>query len=366
MSIWLQISLVFNLLGAGQGLFLSFLFFSKKTGNRLSNRLLGFLILAFVFPIVNTLRVLVGLDISFKLFEFYSNISLLTLGPLIYLYILVITQKDFVWGKQCWWHFAPYFLFLLYVLLYSGFYFFQASIITQIDVWGSFLEPLVFLLLNLQMAYYFFHSYRQINQYHHHYRPELKLRLSWLKYILGGYIFTWCVNLSVIALINFYPIPDYVYLNVTLLLAFHVFFIAYKAWQQPEISEVLQQKYQGSKLDKGKRLQILALLQQSLQKDKAYLNSNLTVKTLAQSLGMQSRHISQVINQELEQNFQDFINQYRVEEVKQRLASPIYNHLTILAIANEAGFKSSSTFNQAFKKHTGLLPSAYRKTVKRG
>ncbi|MBL8172151.1 MAG: AraC family transcriptional regulator, partial [Acidobacteria bacterium] len=60
------------------------------------------------------------------------------------------------------------------------------------------------------------------------------------------------------------------------------------------------------------------------------------------------------------QSFTDLINAYRVEDAKRRLLDPTWKHYSILAIAEEAGFSSKSTFNAVFKKHTGQTPSEFR------
>jgi AraC-like DNA-binding protein len=61
----------------------------------------------------------------------------------------------------------------------------------------------------------------------------------------------------------------------------------------------------------------------------------------------------------LNQNFFDFINFYRVQEVKTRLNDPAEKHLTFVALAQEAGFNSKSAFYAAFKKHTKMTPSQF-------
>jgi len=70
-----------------------------------------------------------------------------------------------------------------------------------------------------------------------------------------------------------------------------------------------------------------------------------------------------VLNRDLEESFYDFVNGYRVAEIRDRLADPGTKHLNILALALDAGFASKSTFNQAFRKLTGVTPSAYRKAL---
>jgi AraC-like DNA-binding protein len=92
-----------------------------------------------------------------------------------------------------------------------------------------------------------------------------------------------------------------------------------------------------------------------------YKEPTLTVSDLAGALSVTPHNLSQVINTQFGKNFYDFVNTYRVEEAKRRLVNPKDTHLTILAIAEESGFNSKSSFNTFFRKHAGMTPSEYRK-----
>jgi len=98
--------------------------------------------------------------------------------------------------------------------------------------------------------------------------------------------------------------------------------------------------------------------------DKVYQDPNLNMTVLSEKTGLSNSYLSQIINQKEGKNFFDFINGYRVKDVQEKIIDPKFEHYTILAIAQEAGFKSKSTFNSFFKKTTGQTPSAYRKEVK--
>jgi AraC-like DNA-binding protein len=78
---------------------------------------------------------------------------------------------------------------------------------------------------------------------------------------------------------------------------------------------------------------------------------------------MNSRDLSVLINQNLHQHFFDFINEYRINAAKEILRNPSKKEFTILEILYEAGFNSKYSFNTAFKKHTGLTPTQFRKTA---
>ena len=102
-------------------------------------------------------------------------------------------------------------------------------------------------------------------------------------------------------------------------------------------------------------------LQNYMKIEKPFLDPELTIKDVADHLHISRHHITQVINEKLGKNFFTWINEYRVEEVKERLLNPDYSHLTIVAIAYDCGFNSKSAFNSIFKKETGRTPSEFRR-----
>ena len=93
--------------------------------------------------------------------------------------------------------------------------------------------------------------------------------------------------------------------------------------------------------------------------DKLYQNPELTLNHLAQKLETNAAMISKTINQGFHQNFNDFINQYRIKEVKKAFDTNKHKKSTLLGIAFDAGFNSKATFNRAFKKNTGFSPKEY-------
>lgn len=77
-------------------------------------------------------------------------------------------------------------------------------------------------------------------------------------------------------------------------------------------------------------------------------------------MNIQSKFISQVINELYNQNFCEYINAIRIDEAKSILRDNNFAHKTILEVCYEVGFNSKSTFNAVFKKQTGRTPSKYR------
>jgi len=97
-----------------------------------------------------------------------------------------------------------------------------------------------------------------------------------------------------------------------------------------------------------------------MEEHKPYQDPELSLTSLAKKTGISRNLLSETINNGLGSNFYDFINNYRLEEVKKLMSSPKWKNYTILALAYEAGFQSKSTFNSFFKKNTSITPSRYR------
>jgi AraC-like DNA-binding protein len=104
-------------------------------------------------------------------------------------------------------------------------------------------------------------------------------------------------------------------------------------------------------------------LEAFIEQQQPFLNPHLTLPKLAEDLGMSIHTLSKVINDGYNKNFFDFVNSYRIIAFQQMARSEQYQHLTLPAIAQEAGFNSKTAFNRAFKKMTGLTPREYLRTA---
>jgi PAS domain S-box-containing protein len=91
---------------------------------------------------------------------------------------------------------------------------------------------------------------------------------------------------------------------------------------------------------------------------KLYLDSNLSQHKVAELMGTNVKYLSQMINNQTEQNFKYFVNQFRVQEFERLLSTKTLQHLTLFSIGEQCGFKNKSTFYNVILNHTGKTPKA--------
>jgi AraC-like DNA-binding protein len=109
--------------------------------------------------------------------------------------------------------------------------------------------------------------------------------------------------------------------------------------------------------DEPLAIRLLALM----EAERPYRDEQLTIAALAQRLAVQEYRLRRLVNRQLgHRNFAQFLNSYRLAEVRQALADPDQREVPILTIALDAGFGSLGPFNRAFREAEGVTPSEYR------
>ena len=112
---------------------------------------------------------------------------------------------------------------------------------------------------------------------------------------------------------------------------------------------------------------LFTLLEEQLEyfmtNDKIFMQKNLSLVVLAAMLHTNVNYLSQVINNRLHTNFNDYINSYRVKEACSLLQNTNSPKLTIDHVGDVVGFTSRSTYYSCFKKFVGESPAAYQKNT---
>ncbi len=106
-------------------------------------------------------------------------------------------------------------------------------------------------------------------------------------------------------------------------------------------------------------------VQQYITNEAHYLNTDISLESIASKFGITPGYLSKLINQHTDSHFNDYINEQRVEAAKKMMLDSQFLHYTIESIGLESGFKSKSNFYTSFKKFTGQTPNQFRKQKKK-
>ena len=293
------------------------------------------------------------------------------LAPTIYLYVQTLTNskrelrlKDFLF-------FVPSLFFWLYsfILFSQDMEFkewFGNNLENQIDLTIKvilFIWNAVFLFASIQ----YYREYRSwLNE---NYSDTEIIKFNWLRNFL--YIFAIIFLLeSIFDAISFFYLFTYIQAYfLRLVIAVATYYLAVAGYLRSETidlnfspkeiepleTETLQeQRDQTEKLESTKDK-----LKRFMDSEKPYLDSQLTLKELSKQLGTNTTILSHTINKGFSKNFNDFVNEYRVEEIKKILLADSNSEKTFLGVALANGFNSKATFNRAFKKFTGTSPKKF-------
>ena len=153
--------------------------------------------------------------------------------------------------------------------------------------------------------------------------------------------------------------------------------LAEKLWTHPQYKEYHQKIYsdepdvipkkqaKANLLEDDASALALQRLETAISTKQPYLDTNLSLRSLAETVALHPNQLSWLLNEKIGKNFNDYINGYRLKAFQENAIDPQNSHLTLLGLAYESGFTSKSVFNDFFKKSTGLTPKAWVKQAKK-
>ena len=304
------------------------------------------------------------------------------IGPLIYFYIRSITQPYLNFGKKHLWHFVP---FLFFILLNTGSYIYDVyqpgfnENQNGVSYTFLFLQPFYWVeVINLiSKATYFYLSIVLFIRFRKHvvqfFSDVYDVQLNWLRNFLIIYIGLFIFNQILFSIID--PlIKDlrwtdswwWFFANALAILYVGIqgYFTNTGKLHELEVLSDEPETSTSSLSDDNELRDLKTALTSKMESEKLYLNPELTLNELAKAVDINANQLSSVINNGFDKNFNDFINGYRVNEVKRALQDPANAHLSILGIALDCGFNSKATFNRVFKNVTGTSPSQFTQQLK--
>lgn len=361
-------------------LFLAFFLLTVKTKHKISNVLFAVFLLINAIDLSHPLFSLVA-DGPSNLGMFRTTFAFLQI-PVFYLYVLSVCYADFRFKPKYLVHLLPF--LIVNAILLPRFY--AVAAISKIDFIANrqsmievqFNHLLVFIQIVIYLAAIFMLLRKAKKLYLENYAGASINSYNWL------FQFTSVLTILYLTAIlkNAFKFSDYPYISEWIKIGISVFSLfiicwyLYKALNHPGLFRnidsklklvsdlVLEEKNNGQLAVAEKEYnEDLLKLQQYMLEEKPFLNPALTIQEVAKTIKVPVRDLSLLINHKLEQHFYDFVNAYRIETAMGMLSDETKSKLTILEILYEVGFNSKSSFNTAFKKHTGKTPTGYRKNL---
>ncbi|MGI9550081.1 MAG: helix-turn-helix domain-containing protein [Aurantibacter sp.] len=370
-----NIGALLSFLVAFQLFFLALYLFTHKKGNKRNNMLLALLFLLFAINLMDFAARVSGIIFPIPLLHLLDDCFFFLYGPVLSFSPQGVVYRDFAFKKSDAWNLVPcigvtsYLMFhVLFVDLETQSEVAKTIISADFPAWVSATS----LVIYLHILCYLWFSWRTIKNYQSIIKDKFssidQINLDWLSFMIRAFS-----GITIVAMIsNIIPVfgsKFYLYASVMVLLISSFYFInlvLVKALNQPAIFSGIAkeetERYAMSNLGSDEIENYKNQLSNLMQANRLYLNADLKSKDLAEKLDISPKVLSQVINQSFNQNFFDFINTFRCEEVKRILQGPD-KKITIIEAMYQSGFNSKSSFNKEFKKLTGQTPSEFKKSL---
>ncbi|MEA3450783.1 MAG: helix-turn-helix domain-containing protein [Bacteroidota bacterium] len=297
--------------------------------------------------------------------------SFFLLNPAFYLYSRSLINVNFKLKPTQLLHLIPYIF-----LEFSNHYFllsFKSEIFFNIDknLWIRILYALLFfisLIVYNTLSIISVHKHR-MNLKNEFSNIERNQRLSWLMFIVILYT-VYVVTSTILGFLNFiyndFETSKIYNYSASLFITFILGFYGIKQEQiykkhTTNIDNFKDdEKYKKSKLTDKKKNDIKDLLLLYFKNEKPYLNSDLNMLFLSKKLNIPKYQLTEILNTTIGKNFFQFVNEYRVNTVKEKLIDPDNDNFSIEAIGYDCGFSSKSSFFSVFKNETGQTPLQFK------
>jgi AraC-like DNA-binding protein len=379
------------IIGISIAVFTCLIFLSKRplTSN---DKIIAVFMVFLAMPMLEKLVLMKVIDIPYLNFSVFFG-SALTFGPFLYLYARSTVNPDSHFKIKSLVHFVPFAVSIFLLLLHgsnmlpqnipigiSGNNYFKGVVpgIEMRSVINAFI--MLSLVVYTALIFYLLRAHRKnIPDYFSY--DSLVVNLKWLNWItvcfISAYGFTFLSAHLVPRFIGMPLLDPRIAPDVGT--SFFIFAFSFCAIKQPLIFKErpgqptavksqdaegsIEKKYLKSGLKESDAKKYLTLLEECMHAEKMYRDPDLTIVDVASKLNIPKHYITQIINERMNKNFYQYINEYRINEVKRKIVDKKISGHSILRIAFDSGFNSKSSFNTVFKKLTNNTPSGYKKMV---
>ncbi len=311
------------------------------------------------------------LDIPF--FIGAGSISQYLYGPTIYLMIISLAQPKTKWKNIYLLHFAPFLINLILFLANKS----SESVDRHLSMVAQFFVDVeknptlkfgypislysylkMLLLFSLHPIIYLLVSMRKLHLINPDKRKNKASYIPWLKTMIFGFLVVIALSELAYALVHFFGVYYWFLDSFIIWRPLYVFAMLFVALLWPLSYKSLKHVgYSKSKDD------FLDSLKRYMSEHEPYKNPKLSRYDLADYLKVSPTYLTNILNSELGSNVKEYINSYRVKEVKNLIEKGKLKDVTIEAIGNEAGFSSRSTFFRVFRDVEGITPLSYANSL---
>ena len=353
------------------GIIQSFILFKSRKDYE-PNKFLSVYIFAFsIILIENSLKIIDG---AFKLPDFIS-LPFLFFGHALLFYAKSILGRR-VKRHELILHTIP--AFLLLVVFLTNFFSGMIGLLPKVLDFEPRLNNIIINSLGaIHMLLYLAVTVKVLKRFKSKEDSKLSFKISWIFFLIT---ISFTISVLVLSIITYNVIMDNPFdvriaYFVWVIMTSIVYGIGYTSLSKPEVFQKSSQellnsfsksitKYRHTRVSEDKFHEVVERLQNLLEKEFLYRDPNLRLTSMAKIMDIRPNILSRIINEHYNLNFNQLINNYRIEEVQQKLADPKFDKYTILGIAFEVGFNSKSSFNSAFKNKLGLSPKEFRKSTR--
>ncbi len=351
-------------IGIFQALTALFLIYTSQSKHKV-NKFLYLILFTFIFHFAIKAIILIILK-DYFLFSNLTTIFSYGYGVLLYLYVREFMRLRIKTEQRSYlWHIIPFILVIAIYIVTAVYAIVSGDKEYLVQYKQMVRYPIMLAFLGYSLLSFFW--LQGLVKEHKHLKLEVRSlqRIS----LIFSLIFPVTLILMAVPAYKSLPyelqirIPTYtgLVLYIVLLLQHHLRYVPLEEGKPVKPIDPARNKYEKSGLQKEQLINYALQLEEMMHIKMLYLDSNLTLASLAEKLKVPKHYITEILQNHFQQNFYQFVNSYRIKAVEQKIKENCSE--TILDIAFQCGFNSKSSFNTYFKNITGKTPKAYREAL---
>ena len=357
-------------IGSIQGLIYGLILFKSTSQNKLANRILAVILFLFSYRLTIQIMRLFGLGYYDGWYYLMIDISWIY-GAIIYFYTKAQTEHHFTFKKKDWIHFLPVSIQIIcsiFVRLQNLYWDGTRESLSWLGYYGYVIwmnNSTIYIVASSLIILYAFQSRKLLNGLSANFEID-PAKLIWIKRIITSFLIYFSIVLLVLLsdLIIYKSFNDGSYFYFTRFyyypffigIAVLTYWIGLEGFSRRNDPELVT-KTNSTPVDLAKLKVISDTIKEAMFNEKLYKDPELSLHSFAEHVGIKSYLISKSLKEIENKRFNDFVNEYRVNEVIALLKDSNSSRYTLLSIGMDAGFNSKSSFHRAVKKQLGVLPS---------